>query len=226
MGGCSLARMMSQPESPASATANRAASVPTTPAAANFAATGASSRRSRAGVLSFVPSFVPSLPAPGPGTAVSGSPAAGLPAGRPLPASGAAADTGSPACSGTASGAGTVWPARPGPADPGATDTSPSASSRVCRSWATSSTVTLPRKPAMARLTTVADSRSRWAVGSSSSRTVAPAAIRARPRASATRRSSPGLSSAGCFAARCSAAQAAKTAARRGISRGVGPAGS
>ena len=50
MGGCSLARMMSQPESPARATAKRAARVPTAPAAANLAATGASRRRSRAAV--------------------------------------------------------------------------------------------------------------------------------------------------------------------------------
>ena len=50
MGGCSLARMISQPESPARATAKRAARVPTAPAAANLAPTGASSRRSRAAV--------------------------------------------------------------------------------------------------------------------------------------------------------------------------------
>ena len=49
MGGCSLARMISQPDSPARATANRAAKVPTAPAAANRPATGASRRRSRAG---------------------------------------------------------------------------------------------------------------------------------------------------------------------------------
>ena len=57
------------------------------------------------------------------------------------------------------------------PAAPGATATTSSASSRVCRSWATSSTVTFPRSAAMAPLTAVADSRSRWAVGSSSSST-------------------------------------------------------
>ncbi len=46
MGGCSLARMMSQPDNPARATANSAARTPTTPAPANFPATGASNRRS------------------------------------------------------------------------------------------------------------------------------------------------------------------------------------
>ncbi len=46
MGGCSLARMISQPDRPDSATANSAARMPTTPAAANLPATGASSRRS------------------------------------------------------------------------------------------------------------------------------------------------------------------------------------
>ena len=46
MGGCSLARRMSQPDSPERATAKRAARVPTTPAAANLPRTGESSRPS------------------------------------------------------------------------------------------------------------------------------------------------------------------------------------
>src|SRR5687768_10480258 len=60
MGGCSLARRMSQPDSPERPTAKREASVPTAPAPANLPRTGASSRPSRPAVGAVCPAAVAS----------------------------------------------------------------------------------------------------------------------------------------------------------------------